>query len=44
MDWESFYETHPSPPGYESTITFIENFVCSHENEKIAFITVSMFT
>lgn len=42
MDWESFYDTHPSPSGYESTITFIENFVCSHKNEKIALVTVSI--
>lgn len=44
MNWESFYDTHPSPSNYETTITLVENFVCSHENEKIALITVSKFT
>lgn len=41
MDWESFYDTHPSPSDYESTITLVENFIRAHENEKIALITVS---
>ncbi|CAI6345042.1 unnamed protein product [Macrosiphum euphorbiae] len=39
MDWESFYDTHPSPSNYESTITTVENFVCSHENKKMVLIT-----
>lgn len=39
MDWESFYDTHPSPSNYESIITAVENFVCSHENEKMVLIT-----
>lgn len=42
MDWESFYDTHPSPSNYESTITTVENFVCSHENKKMVLITVSI--
>jgi len=42
MDWESFYDTHPSPSNYETTITTVENFVCSHENEKMVLITVSI--
>lgn len=42
MEWESFYNTHPSPSNYESTITVIENFVCNHKNEKIALVTVSI--
>lgn len=41
MDWESFYDTHPSPSSYEPTIVDVENFVCSHENEKIVLVTVS---
>jgi len=44
MDWESFYDTHPSPSNYESIITAVENFVCSHENEKMVLITVSIIT
>jgi len=44
MDWESFYDTHPSPSNYESTITTVENFVCSHENKKMVLITVSIST
>lgn len=44
MDWESFYDTHPSPSHYESTITAVENFVVSHENEKIVLVTVSILT
>jgi len=44
MDWESFYDTHPSPSNYESIITTVENFVCSHENEKMVLITVSIST
>lgn len=42
MDWESFYDAHPSPSNYESTITAVENFVCSHENKKIVLVTVSV--
>lgn len=42
MDWESFYDTHPSPSNYESIINIVEHFVCSHENEKIALVTVSI--
>lgn len=44
MNWESFYNTHPSPSNYEFTITTIENFICSHENQKIALVTVSIDT
>lgn len=44
MDWESFYDTHPSPSDYESIITVVENFVCSHENEKIVLVTVSILS
>lgn len=43
MDWKSFYDTHPSPPNYESTISLVDNFVRSHKNEKIALVTVSSF-
>jgi hypothetical protein len=43
MDWESFYDAHPSPSNYEPTITAVENFVCSHENKKIVLVTVSIF-
>ncbi|XP_025415648.1 uncharacterized protein C4B3.18 [Sipha flava] len=39
MDWESFYDAHPSPSNYEPTITAVENFVCSHENKKIVLVT-----
>lgn len=42
MDWESFYDAHPSPSNYEPIITGVENFVCSHENKKIALVTVSI--
>lgn len=44
MDWEAFYDAHPSPSNYESIITDVENFVCSHENEKMVLITVSIST
>lgn len=44
MNWESFYEKHPSPSNYESTIAIIEHFVSSHKNEKIALVTVSVLT
>lgn len=44
MNWESFYEKHPSPSNYESTIAIVERFVSSNKNEKIVLVTVSVLT